>query len=830
MKFPRDYYSAIKNIVSLQLVMALSVGLLFFIGVGESYRVAPFLSLTNVCNQAELLQDSINTSLQLGLPIEYQGFDARASNLAIQSEQIESANVLPSQTNVRVNTTEFKWNSLTCQMTDKQLLGVLDIDWKGLIFEKPNNTTYEIVLPLQDKIGQVGNLVVVTEKGLFSDQINLYFGRLFVLSLLSILLVPVLINIAQVFTEKHKSWVLKGTYHFTFVLIAGLIINDQISLYAGQIQSQSSSLANSLSERLNMPSNMGFDLDEDISGLETLLENYRSKSADISHIYLLKNGEAGYRSIAQAFLTQDTQDVTWSKCEEIKAEYQHSRFIVTCLPLGDSPYQVLVKTPWSKVYAKLWNASRNILVLFIASVLLSNLFLNVLLSIQEDLGTRQKNNSVSQEGFRVDPFRALQLIRPIYALGVLMEAINLAFLPAYLGDIFSASDLPVSMAFGLYFVCFAAVLLPAGRWAETHSLKAMMWGALVISSFGLAGLAFTEQVDLILLLRGLAGAGQGVLFIAVQSYLLQIQHQKPEISGAQQLVFGFNISTISGATIGGLLMPILGEKMVFLLGGFIGFACVVYTLIMIRDLSVDKDSSGEELGVEFVESRDSLLHKFRHLLRDAELNKTILLVGFPTKALFAGGLIFVMPMMLREMALDTDLIGQILIFYYIGVLITTALAGYIGRRYKNAEVFLFIGSVGSGIGLLIIGAQDFLLATSFVMQLSDEIKQSLQVLNVLLGVFVVGLSHGCIHAPVISHIVKSEMAHKVGQATTAAYYRFLERLGHVAGPALAAYFLIDIQGNTRVSQFAWVGGILMLLGGVFIILNWRNLLQESEGT
>ena len=79
-----------KQILSLQLVMALSIGLLLFIGVGESYRAAPSLLLTNVCNQAQLLKGAIETNLKLGVPIEFEGFKSQAEHLVMQSQQIQN--------------------------------------------------------------------------------------------------------------------------------------------------------------------------------------------------------------------------------------------------------------------------------------------------------------------------------------------------------------------------------------------------------------------------------------------------------------------------------------------------------------------------------------------------------------------------------------------------------------------------------------------------------------------------------------------------------------------------------------------------------------------
>ena len=73
------------------------------------------------------------------------------------------------------------------------------------------------------------------------------------------------------------------------------------------------------------------------------------------------------------------------------------------------------------------------------------------------------------------PTHSLQIIKPIFALGVLMEAANLAFLPSYLESVFADSDWSISSAYGVFYACIVGVLLPAGGWAKKHSLKTLIW-------------------------------------------------------------------------------------------------------------------------------------------------------------------------------------------------------------------------------------------------------------------------------------------------------------------------------------------------------------------
>jgi hypothetical protein len=54
----------------------------------------------------------------------------------------------------------------------------------------------------------------------------------------------------------------------------------------------------------------------------------------------------------------------------------------------------------------------------------------------------------------------------------------------------------------------------------------------------------------------------------------------------------------------------------------------------------------------------------------------------------------------------------------------------------------------------------------------------------------VGLAHGFINAPVVTHVAHSELAKKIGANSVTTTYRFVERIGHVAGPALVAQLFL----------------------------------------
>jgi ABC-type polysaccharide/polyol phosphate export permease len=61
---------------------------------------------------------------------------------------------------------------------------------------------------------------------------------------------------------------------------------------------------------------------------------------------------------------------------------------------------------------------------------------------------------------------------------------------------------------------------------------------------------------------------------------------------------------------------------------------------------------------------------------------------------------------------------------------------------------------------------------------------------VIVGVIFVGLAHGFINAPVVTHVAHSALAKKIGANSVTTTYRFVERIGHVAGPALVAQLFL----------------------------------------
>jgi predicted MFS family arabinose efflux permease len=86
---------------------------------------------------------------------------------------------------------------------------------------------------------------------------------------------------------------------------------------------------------------------------------------------------------------------------------------------------------------------------------------------------------------------------------------------------------------------------------------------------------------------------------------------------------------------------------------------------------------------------------------------------------------------------------------------------------------------------------------------------------IVVGVSLVGLAHGFVNAPVVTHIADTNVARNMGAGSATALYRVLERIGHVAGPMLAGQLLVlNAQSPAAIG---WAGAALIGFAILFAV-------------
>jgi predicted MFS family arabinose efflux permease len=192
------------------------------------------------------------------------------------------------------------------------------------------------------------------------------------------------------------------------------------------------------------------------------------------------------------------------------------------------------------------------------------------------------------------------------------------------------------------------------------------------------------------MIRALAGVGQGVIFIGIQSYVLAVSSPAKKTQAAAIIVFGFQGGMISGMATGSLLVAYLQPAGIFVVAAAIGMAMAVYSgfLMPRRAMSTVVDSS---FGTVLRRVRDDM----RKVARSNEFLKTMFLIGVPAKAVLTGIVTFALPLLLGQAGYRQEEIGQVIMLYAIAVVVTS---GYISRRVDrtgDTATMLFWGAMSA---------------------------------------------------------------------------------------------------------------------------------------
>lgn len=780
------------DLLAMFMVCFLSLVLLVYVGIGEAQRTyAGFLS-AKMAAQGEIVQNAMAGHLQAGLPLrQFVGFHPLSTPI-LESDP----NVAMITATDRTNKVVFTIKQPPPNHPSTDLFNVVQDVFKGEKFfvndryeVRQTNQYITVLLPLKSKFETVGNLFIVMPRAVVEKTVNVALVPLLALitlfSVIFCLFVVSTANSDESKRLKRQKWGLATCFILTSVVVVGLLV----ALYTEGAQAKAKALAFSLSERVSAISESRVDL-SDLDGLDKAFTDYRLFNKDIESIGLLRSN---------SYVIHTDPARVGSQWLKLKGAFEYK------IPLPNDPQgqkqEVTLALPVDVVYKAVADSAKNFFVLFFASGFLAALVLQLANAVQKSTSVNLNRSAVAES--------ALEKVKPVLFLAVFIDNLSASFLPQLIRGSSDAARLPefmTSVAFMAYFVCFAAILIPAGKLALRFGSKPLLWiGGLGIAS-GLGVLALTDNFVWIIFARVLAGLGQGILFIGVQTLVLSASSSGNENRANAIIVYNFNAGMVSGLAIGSLLVLYMGANGVFLFGLVGIVALTIYIMSFVPALpSLLEKASGQPNG--------GLLR----VLRSFEFLRAMLFVGIPSKAVLTGVIMFGMPILLSQMAFDSDEIGQIIMFYALGVLLAN---NFLSNTKQSMNRVLNGGMLlGSG-GLIVIGLFGLLpplWAVDHVVLLS---------VGLVIGVFAVGLGHGAINAPVVTYVAQTELAKNVGMVTTTALYRVLERAGHVLGPMIVGQLLV-FSGQSLL-LVAWVGLALLLLTLLFQIGKVSPLKQAES--
>lgn len=773
-------YSVLRRLgesVTMLVVAAASLALLLYVGFGDGKRTFEQIQIEKLTAQGLYVQNSLEKFVRDGLPLkQYAGFSTLAAPI-VEGEDVDAVVVY--------------------DQTGKQLFMALDKAATSVPDSPPASVVnpgddikvfigkdiYKILLPLRSRFETVGSVVIFAPAKQIALRIeNTFLPLVYVVLALSVGFALIVVFCKPFLHSVRLPW-LQILYGGVFLIMAGFVVSSLVTLYFDGLQSKARATAFTLSQRLM--DIVEFKLDfKGIEGIDRAFRENRKANPEISEAAVLVDGAV---EIATNSKIVGNRWATDSDVFEYKLNLSRAAQPVAT--------ELAVTVPVRVVWERVGRSVKNFAALFIAAAFLSALFLQVAASLQQRSATSAEGTSPSSNDVW------LVLIKPVYFLGVFLDSLIYSFLPKYMQEAAAASGLSVGFAsapFTAYYLCFALSLIPSGTFCERRGPKTIILLGLLIAAGSVFCLALPLGLWEMTALRGIAGIGQGMLVIGVQSYILTYVSPEKKTQGMAIIVFGFQGGLISGMALGSLFVAFLGPNGVYAIAGGVGAAILAYSACLLP-------SSPRKTTVSTLkESVQRLKNDLSKVVTDLSFLQTLLCIGAPAKAILTGVITFALPLVLGQLGYRPEDIGQIVMLYGLGVV---ASSGYVSRwvdRTKNTERMLFIGAVLSGGGLATIGLinSPLLSGNWFATAL------------LIVAVATVGVAHGFINAPVVTHVGQSDLAKRIGAVPVSTAYRFLERGGHVAGPLLLSQlFLLFGQGPSVISGF---GVVVAILGVAFV--------------
>lgn len=780
--------------VTMLIVALMALVLLVYVGYGAAHQRYTRYILTGATTQGEVMRATVEAALRNGVALsQFVGFSTLSRPVIEAENGIDGLTVVDRTGSPVFVADEDKTivakdvlAARSRQIAEAQ--GSTDLVWV------PRHVV--VVMPLHDRFERVGHLLVSVPRDTIDLRLRQAFAPLILCAVgLSLLFA---ISAAVLSQAARRSWLPIG-YVVIFVAMAALVTWTMTVLYSEGTAAKTNASTASLAQRLKDISafNLNFDQFDDI---DDVLEQYRLLDPDIASAALIVN------DVVQVHTRADQVGRAWSR-DAYSFEYAID---ISNPSASANRVKVAVAVPRQVVINQVAGSVRDFAALLVASGFFAALFFRFA-GVMSD---RTHAAAGVAEDQRLAG-RALALARPLFFLAVFVEHLNYPFLPQHVLAIIEGAGHAGRLSaapFAGYYLAFALSLIPGGWACQRYGSKPLVSWGLLVAACGLVSLPFVDGLVSLTAARVLAGIGQGMVFIGIQSYAISLSGTSKRTQGAAIIVFGFQGGMISGTAIGSLLVGYIGATGVFLLSAGIATTILAYSVILLpADRTAELRGPHRSFGIT------GLLGDIVKVLRPDDFLGTMLLIGIPAKAMMTGVVLFGLPLLLANRGYSSEAIGQLIMLYAICVLAASEWISRIVDRTGAVRRVLVWGAILSGGGTLVLGAMG---------EPGDGAGATREVVHLILGMGIMGLAHGLVNAPIVTGIGDTAAARRVGVESATAAYRFLERIGHILGPVVVGQAFAQ-WGQTPVA-LAWIGVGIFLLALIFIACHGLEQRRPSE--
>ena len=310
--------------------------------------------------------------------------------------------------------------------------------------------------------------------------------------------------------------------------------------------------------------------------------------------------------------------------------------------------------------------------------------------------------------------------------------------------------------------------------------------------------------------RAVSGAGQGMAFIGVQSFILAFASKGRQGRGAAIQVYGQNAGVIAGSALGALIVNYLDTiPQMFAIAAAVAAIIFAIAILMVPRVSTPNNQRKKDKESE-IQSESDQPSGIIIALKDGEFLRTVFLIGATSKIVYNGLIFFGLPLIMSQAGYQRQDIGFALMVFAIAILISNNYTGKLTDRLGRADIVLFRGMLLSGCGAMCVGLAQ-------VPELQNLSQGWVTTLFLYAGVILLGVANGFLAAPVVSHVLTTSTIQQAGRNAGLSIYRLIERSGHVVGPLLVGQLLLISFGGWFA--FVCIGAAVLLFGIIFRLGN-----------
>ncbi len=757
-------------------VASVSLFILVYIAFGEARRNYERFQIEKLISQGQIAQSVMETFVRPGLPLQqFVGFGPLTDTLVEADPLVDNVSAYDATGNrVFSSASGSQIKLLSPDHGRKSDDGQAEI--------RSTSELLQVVLPIKNRFETVGSVVMSSPRAKIVEKVEEAFRPLLIIAIIgSVLFALYVVMFGQNSAPQKRARIVAIAFALKFVVVSAFVVHTLLTVYTQGAQSRAKAIADSLSQRLDDVVYYGLSFNE-FTGIIALVDEYKRLNPEIRAAAVLVDDKI------RAHSAPVPKEGRWLS--------QPNEFEFT-VPLStakdDVKISIVVAMPKDVVYKQVLRSGKNFIALFVACAFIAALFMGVARSLQYVSHAATALDSEEKEK------ATLNLVKPVFFLAVFIEHLNYAFLPQLMHEIVATAGLSAgyaSLPFLAYYACFALSLIPAGRLDGRLGSRKLIIGGLAMAGGGISLLLMVNSLESAIVARALAGLGQGTLFIGVQSYVLANSSAHRKTQAGTAIVFGFQAGMIAGMAIGSLLVTYIDANGVFHLG--VGLALV--TMLYAAAVLPDQIAHGTvRTGAAWSD--------VARMMKNGPFLKSMILVGMPAKAVLTGVILFALPMLLSKQGFAREDIGQFTMVYAGAVILASSLIASYADRSRQTERVLVAGGALTAVGLIIVSL------VGLDMFSGKDVNPLWVAALIALGVSVIGVAHGFINAPVVTHVAESRIAGELGVSNVASTYRLIERIGHMLGPVLMgqAFLLFGPSWST----IGWVGDGVLLLTVLF---------------